>query len=59
MNYELRLIDDLGNLVQRSARDGSLEEEVTVPFNAYGYRVEVRSQDGRYDRSRPYRLYVP
>ncbi|MDP1859504.1 MAG: kelch repeat-containing protein [Gemmatimonadaceae bacterium] len=57
-DYELLLLDPTGKVVERSSLVGSVPETVSVPYNYDGYFVRVRSQDGTFSASAPYRLEV-
>ena len=57
-DFELLLLDQTGTIVDRSSLVGSVPETVRVPYNYDGYFVRVRSQDGTFSASAPYRLEV-
>lgn len=57
-DYRLVVFDAAGTEVGRSERPGDATEWVVIPRGASGYRVQVSSQDGSFDATRPYILRV-
>ncbi len=57
-DYRLVVYDDTGAEVGRSEKSGSATEFVVIPSTAFGFRVQVSSQDGTFDAARPYTLRV-
>ncbi len=58
-DYELLLMDSTGTTVlQRSSLVGSVMETVRVPDPGTGFFIRVRSQNGTFSASAPYRLEV-
>lgn len=58
-DYELLLLDPTGtSVLERSSLVGSVTETVRVPDAGVGFYVRVRSQNGTFSSSVPYRLVV-
>ncbi len=56
-DYELALMDLSGSRVLAlSARPGNAAESILIPGDDASYLLRVRSQDGSFDRRRPYAL---